>query len=107
MSSAPRDFVVWAVFDRQNFQEMIQTAPIEDIDKLWSKESSAPALALVTGRFDPYKKPTQEYPLRKEAEEILKARNLPVEDVVFQFLNNWGNEDWTCIYRVRVFGVIA
>lgn len=31
----------------------------------------------------------------------------PIKDVVFRFLDNWGHDNYTCIYRVRVHGVVV
>lgn len=34
----------------------------------------------------------------------LKHASPPIKAVVFRFLSNWGQDDYTCIYRVRVHG---
>lgn len=34
----------------------------------------------------------------------LKSPTTPIKAVIFRFLSNWGNNDYTCIYRVRVHG---
>jgi hypothetical protein len=28
----------------------------------------------------------------------------PVDKLTFRILSNWGNDDWTCIYKIEVFG---
>jgi hypothetical protein len=28
----------------------------------------------------------------------------PTSTIMVKILNNWGNKDWTCIYKVRVYG---
>jgi len=34
----------------------------------------------------------------------IRRLNLPVELVVFTVTSNWGNQEYTCLYRVRVHG---
>ena len=34
----------------------------------------------------------------------IRRLNVPVEQVVFAVASNWGNADYTCLYRVRVHG---
>jgi Sad1 / UNC-like C-terminal len=34
----------------------------------------------------------------------IRRLNIPIEQVVFAVANNWGNEEYTCLYRVRVHG---
>ncbi|KAG5439351.1 hypothetical protein PCK2_000800 [Pneumocystis canis] len=35
----------------------------------------------------------------------IKQLNIPIENVVFRILSNWGNNKFTCLYRVRVHGI--
>ncbi|ORY76188.1 hypothetical protein LY90DRAFT_400730 [Neocallimastix californiae] len=47
--------------------------------------------------FDPSKKSLQTFDLPSHLDK-------PIQYLQFQFLENWGNSDYTCIYRIRVHG---
>ncbi|KAI0745555.1 UNC-like C-terminal-domain-containing protein, partial [Earliella scabrosa] len=37
--------------------------------------------------------------------DSVAAQKISIQTVVFKFMNNWGNEAYTCVYRVRAHGV--
>jgi DNA repair exonuclease SbcCD ATPase subunit len=37
----------------------------------------------------------------------IRRLNIPIEQVVFTVASNWGNKDYTCLYRIRVHGEAA
>lgn len=44
--------------------------------------------------------PTQTFAVPNEVTGL----RLRTDTALFKFLNNWGNEDYTCVYRIRVHG---
>ncbi len=34
----------------------------------------------------------------------VRLLNVPVDEVVYRFVSNWGNQEYTCVYRVRALG---
>ena len=37
--------------------------------------------------------------------ELVLGNSLPVDKLMVRILSNWGNDDWTCIYKIEVYGV--
>jgi Sad1 / UNC-like C-terminal len=70
------------------YKDGYKSAP-RDIEVLHAKE--------IVGRFvlDP------EVAIGELRLELFK----PVDKLTFRILSNWGNDDWTCIYKIEVFGM--
>ncbi|RPD70499.1 hypothetical protein L226DRAFT_470213 [Lentinus tigrinus ALCF2SS1-7] len=47
--------------------------------------------------------PTQTFPVADD----MAASGIKTNAVLFRFRNNWGNDAYTCVYRVRVHGTIV
>ncbi|KAI7874506.1 hypothetical protein K492DRAFT_137782 [Lichtheimia hyalospora FSU 10163] len=91
-TSAPADFDVWGLTqyeDHQSWKYPWDTFP-----------SMTDRSILYLGRFT--------YDTTKghavQTFEINVGSIPPINAVVFRFLSNWGQNDYTCIYRVRVHG---
>lgn len=101
-SSAPRYWSAWALLDKsRKDQEGLRFLP----------EVQTPANSPRYGEYHPLylgsfeynihgRRPTQTFVL----EPKIRAAKLRVPAIVFRFEGNWGNEQYTCIYRVRVHG---
>lgn len=99
-SSAPRRFSVWALFDK-----LPNTVPERHEPRLRSSQfpRTKPFQPVHLGTFTysiHARTSVQSFPLTKQIREM----NLPVAAVLFNFEDNWGSRDVTCIYRVRVHG---
>ncbi|KAI0715480.1 UNC-like C-terminal-domain-containing protein, partial [Cerioporus squamosus] len=81
--TAPRDVSIWGVQAKGRTQSDTGTLPVMNIT------------------FDIHARlPTQTFNLSKEAADL----HLTVETLLFMVENNWGNDAYTCIYRVRAHG---
>ncbi|KAJ3103866.1 hypothetical protein HDU97_009785 [Phlyctochytrium planicorne] len=105
-SGAPRDVELWAVYNAEAFKNMdldnskvrFIGTPVAD-----SKTAKPPAGVLLGAhRFDPFTSDLQTFPVRPEATKLLESFSKPPAIVVLRILSNWGNVEYTCLYRVRV-----
>jgi SUN domain-containing protein 1/2 len=92
VSSAPRFIEVYAIQDIKAFSEDYIIGKRE----LFGQEKPFTTL-LGKIEFDPSKKSLQTFDLPSHLDK-------PIQYLQFQFLENWGNSDYTCIYRIRVHG---
>lgn len=105
MKSAPQEFEAWAVYDTERFKQMnldlkdSRTAPITATHK-------AAGVLMVSDKFDPVESDLTTYDVSPEASEnmqkMAELHGQKVPAVMFRFKSNWGKEDYTCVYRVRV-----
>ncbi|KAJ1531201.1 hypothetical protein HK405_001511 [Cladochytrium tenue] len=100
LDSAPKDVEVWAVFDVDRFAEADLDNPKARLPVVGG--SPVPGLLLATHRFDPKKASVQTFPAAPEAVRALRARKVVPGVVLLRVKSNWGNEDYTCLYRFRV-----
>ena len=112
VTSAPRDIEIWA------------TVPLSEVDalKTISQNLSAQHLLLETDKDGfslPSKMPmiriasltydiTTDHSIQSFPITVpIRRLNIRTRQLVFRFLNNWGNSDYTCVYRVQVHGVAS
>ncbi|KAM0754805.1 hypothetical protein T439DRAFT_377231 [Meredithblackwellia eburnea MCA 4105] len=117
VSSAPKDFEVWAVVEtkgdaerlaRHRFQQLEARKAAQARGQSLDDEeaSSVPPtpnhILLATGQYDiSSASPIQTFPVTAQARHL----GIPVQMVIFRFLSNNGDSAYTCVYRVRVSGV--
>lgn len=93
-SSAPKDIEVWGL-------RQIPSSPFGTVEWPWTPkhESNTDAVFLCSMQYDIRKSsPVQTF-------SVDLNRYIPLKGVLFRFTSNWGNNLYTCIYRVRVHGV--
>ncbi|RPD52617.1 hypothetical protein L227DRAFT_514558, partial [Lentinus tigrinus ALCF2SS1-6] len=113
VESAPRDVEVWVVPDLKSgdgAQSRIggamftaSGADLLDHNGLFQPYGfrTTTFVRLVNLTYDIHSShPTQTFPVPGEVNQL----NLKTDTVLFRFLTNWGNEDYTCVYRIRVHG---
>ena len=109
-SSAPRDVEVWGLFlgSQQEKTELGKDKSIvisSGADLLYGLErvrhGSLTFFRLANFTYNIHAfPPTQTF----RTLEQVHAHRLPTNAILFRFESNWGHEDYTCIYRVRVHG---
>ena len=82
-SSAPRGFRLWAITDLHLFSST------------FSSVSVLGAQTILEGEF-------QRPESGKQTWEVQRKAAVRVKVVSLEVLGNWGNEEYTCVYRVRV-----
>ena len=90
MASAPGDFEVWGLI---KYGDRSWKYPWDSLASVVDKD------VMYLGRFM--------YDITKSVSVQtfkLDRATPPIKAIVFRFLSNWGNHDYTCIYRVRVHG---
>ncbi|KAI8850070.1 hypothetical protein BC829DRAFT_390352 [Chytridium lagenaria] len=70
----------------------------------WSMEGSSAGILLAMHRFDPYATDVQTFAVRSEAVKFMKNSGRMPSVAVLRVLSNWGNGEYTCLYRFRVHG---
>ncbi|KAG4304062.1 hypothetical protein PORY_002585 [Pneumocystis oryctolagi] len=103
LSTAPRDVELWVeVNDSHMREQMIQ----QSLLSIKNSENTVPpskfyvlAATMTYNIFSTY--PIQTFPIP----DAIKQLNIPIENVVFRIISNWGNNKFTCLYRVRVHGI--
>nr|KAJ3421081.1 hypothetical protein HK105_004545 [Polyrhizophydium stewartii] len=121
--SAPRFVELWAVLDTQRFGRMdlddpaarAEVEPEQQGEPAAGQQGGAissqqqtppqrrrrgpPPAGLLLGQFEfnPVQESLKVFPLHR----ILQTK---VQTVVLRIRSNWGNSEWTCLYRVRIHG---
>ncbi|KAI8374631.1 UNC-like C-terminal-domain-containing protein [Radiomyces spectabilis] len=91
MTTAPKDIEVWGVKGR-HFRSKLRP---------WEEESDGRAIKLAVVRYDIRK------PQAIQTFDIALNRYVIFDAVLLRVLSNWGDSDYTCLYRVRVHGAPA
>lgn len=116
VSSAPKDFEVWAVVEgrehierladlrlQQEQARVVASAEGEELpdEGMTSLPPTPNHMLLVAGQYDvAAPDPVQTFPVQAAVRQL----GIPVGVVVVRFLSNHGEQHYTCVYRVRVGG---
>jgi len=92
VSSAPRFIEIYGIHDIKAFSAEYLT---DNRNLVSQKKPYASLIGKI--EYNPSKKPLQSFDLQYSFDK-------PIQYVQFQFTENWGNPDYTCIYRIRVHG---
>lgn len=94
--SAPADFEVWGLTHKKD--NRFWKYPWNSLASLEEEDEGKVYL----GKF--------KYDIKRASRVQtfnIQVKSPPIKDIVFRFLDNWGHEEYTCIYRVRVHGVVV
>ncbi|QNP99145.1 YALIA101S03e21044g1_1 [Yarrowia lipolytica] len=99
LGSAPRFFNIWIKVDDSKLRDQINTASEA------YRPYNIPWDYILVGQyeFDPAENANSWYPVPQN------IRNLEIqtEETIFEFVENWGHDRFTCVYQVGVHGVQA
>jgi Sad1 / UNC-like C-terminal len=108
-SSAPQSVELWAHIGDSNLRKQAHLAS----DKIFGDRATSPVgvpttfVLLGTGMYQPVGSWedawVQNFRLPIEAEDI----GIPIQHILVRIDTNHGNEDYTCMYRIRVHGDVA
>ena len=91
LRGAPKDMEVWG----------LKRSPSPLLTSHWLQQDDGNAVFLGTIQYDiKQHKAIQTF-------DLTANRFVVFEAVVFRVLSNWGSDDYTCLYRVRVHGIPA
>jgi hypothetical protein len=99
VTSAPRRFEVWALVEERDGRERLAAYH----EQREQKEGTAPLdrQLLLQGEYDASKENhIQTFTVPQEVQDL----QIPVGVVLLRIIDNHGNEDLSCLYRVRVGG---
>jgi SUN domain-containing protein 1/2 len=103
LTSAPKSIKVWAIFDVNKIP-----ASLVENDHEWDGYETPGYLHLASFSFDINSRfAIQSHAARSWAKQRLSELGLSVAMVLVEVESNWGNPDWTCLYRFRVHGQAA
>ncbi|EMR11283.1 hypothetical protein PNEG_00311 [Pneumocystis murina B123] len=99
ISTAPRDIQFWAHIDHPDLQELViqHTSP-QSLNSIPPSKSYFLIATMTYNIFSTYS--IQTFPIPT----VIQQLNIPVKNVLFRILSNWGNDKFTCLYRIRVHG---
>lgn len=112
-ASAPRTLSVYAFVEDSTMREKLDHAVNDGTMEQQEADDNAKGVLNSSLRIPPeyVKIMTFEYDVYNGDEfqvfpvpAYIQRLNVAVSRVVFSFENNWGHEDFTCIYRLRLFG---
>ncbi|TPX45930.1 hypothetical protein SeMB42_g01960 [Synchytrium endobioticum] len=108
LKSAPKTVELYAIFAptalfTPSTSNLARAASI-DIHSI-SRTQQPNALLLAQGVFSPQKPSPQTFTIPGDVLEGLKHTELKVRNVLLRVVDNWGNLEWTCLYRLRVHGI--
>ncbi|ORX50671.1 hypothetical protein BCR36DRAFT_583247 [Piromyces finnis] len=98
LSSAPREIEVYGITDKEAMEKIPSYH-----DQTISLSTSPYAIHLASLVFDPHDNFIQTFAISNEAKIRLQSVT-SIQVVQFQIFSNWGEDKYTCIYRVRVHG---
>lgn len=107
-SSAPRDVTVWGLVERQEDRKRLaahrltlqqKSKDVKDLPSPSPPSHNHLLLASFTYDIDS-PRALQTFPVSTEASQL----EIPISVVQVRVTNNYGNKDFTCLYRVRVHG---
>lgn len=102
-TTAPKDLEIWAHIGEtfvDEFEAQQQSAESEEVVL-----RNAPAAGFVHVMDVTYNIYNDEQSVQSFAvPQSMRRLNVPVNQVVYRVRSNWGNEAFTCVYRVRAIG---
>ncbi|KAI8620544.1 UNC-like C-terminal-domain-containing protein [Chytriomyces sp. MP71] len=107
LKSAPKEVELWAVLgdNLASFARLDLDDPKSRTLPKSAEKSRVPAgILLAQKTFDPHLGSVQTFPTDTEAVKYLEKIGFVPSAVVFRIASNWGNTQYTCLYRVRVHG---
>lgn len=100
VSSAPRNFEVWGIVSDPSDLQRLSSSSVASEEV----EQQGNMLKLVTSAYDVNASNNiQTFELDSRIQDL----KMPISAIVFKILDNHGNENLSCLYRVRVGGQIA
>jgi hypothetical protein len=103
IGSAPRQWSLYASISDSTARQQIDSINSGLYESLTPANLPKGYSLLVRGEYDVNNdegKTIQTIPIPA----AIRRLNIPVEQVVFAVGSNWGNTEYTCLYRVRVHG---
>lgn len=99
VSSAPKNFQVWGIVADLRDMERVAAAPAHE-----EIEIQGNTIKLLSSTYDI----NASHNIQTfEIDSALQEMKIPISAVIFKILNNHGNDNLTCLYRVRVGGETA
>ncbi|KAG5365823.1 hypothetical protein CJU89_0216 [Yarrowia sp. B02] len=97
LGSAPRFFNIWIKVDDAKVREQINS-PAEAYGPY-----NIPRSFILVGQyeFDPTENSNAFYPVPQNIRDL----EIETEEAIFEFVDNWGHDKFTCVYQVGVHGV--
>ncbi|KAG5365525.1 hypothetical protein CJU90_4614 [Yarrowia sp. C11] len=97
LGSAPRFFNVWIKVDDPKLRDHINTASEA------YHPYNIPRNFILVGQyeFDPAENANAWYPVPQNVRKL----EIETEEAIFEFVENWGHDKFTCVYQVGVHGV--
>ncbi|KAI8822192.1 UNC-like C-terminal-domain-containing protein [Fimicolochytrium jonesii] len=106
--SALRHFELYAVYNPSSTFETAAAANATNTDMDANATTPPPRLHLLTAEFNPHVSATTTFAVPGTVVEalrgVLERTGVAVPAVMVKVKGNWGHEEWTCVYRVRVHG---
>lgn len=97
LGSAPRFFNIWIKVDDVKLRDQINTASEA------YRPYNIPRNFILVGQyeFDPAENANAWYPVPQNIRKL----EVETEEAIFEFVENWGHDKFTCIYQVGAHGV--
>ncbi|KAJ3230624.1 hypothetical protein HDU81_004390 [Chytriomyces hyalinus] len=105
--SAPKDIELWAVTGSvKAFKSLDLNDPKTRtlVKPDGTPKQFAAGVLLSEQTFDPNFGSVQTFGVNKDAVRAIEKMGVTPKAVLLRILSNWGNEDYTCLYRIRVHG---
>ncbi|KAI8817240.1 UNC-like C-terminal-domain-containing protein [Fimicolochytrium jonesii] len=106
--SALRHFELYAIYNPSSTFQTAAAANATNTDIDTNATTPPPRLHLLTAEFNPHVSATATFAVPGTVVEALKGvlerTGVAVPAVMVKVKGNWGHEEWTCVYRVRVHG---
>lgn len=98
-NSAPRFFNIWIRVDDAKLREQLNPATET------FRPHNIPKNFMLVGQyeFEPAETSNAFYPIPQK----MKQLDIETEEAIFEFVENWGHDKFTCVYQVGVHGIQA
>jgi hypothetical protein len=95
---------LYAVFSSSFKPNPSSIVQIASVDPESLRQPPPQGLLLASGVFNPHHSSPQTFAVRPNVIESLRSLKKRVGTVLVRVVENHGNSEWTCVYRVRVHG---